>query len=338
MDLHGCAVQGCGYFPIAAVFAARIAFIIQNMRKDAEELIQLYIKKYEPLALRSRRPNTRRLYRSTLKFFEQFLERTATTDDLTDDDVSAFAAWRLGKGLAKRTVNKDLFNLLAIWRWLHKKSYVETWPDVSLESPPDRTPVALMADEVDKVLQAIVSEKSPVGNFAGPAFWLALFLVIWDTAERIGAVMDLTWDRVDMSRGWVRFDAEDRKGARADNMLPIAPDTIAALAKLRGPGEGKVFKWPYCDTYIYRKLGRIMKRAGLPDNRLYKFHVLRKSVASHYEAAGGNATELLGHSSRKVTKAYLDPRITKKTSAIDLLFRPGGLDDGGATDGKGRVG
>lgn len=290
------------------------------MRKQ-DNLLSLYTTKYEPLALRSKRPNTRRLYRTTLRFFERFLERPATLGDLNDDTVSAFAAWRLEHGLAKGSVNKDLFNLLALWRWLHKKGYIANWPDVELEVPPERTPVALMGDEIERVIKAIAVEKGPVGSFAGPQFWLALFLVIWDTGERIGAVMALTWERVDLKRGWIRFEAEGRKGARADNMLPIAPDTVAALKSIRG--DGLVFKWPYCPTYIYRRLARIMRRAGLPDNRLYKFHVLRKSVASHYEAAGGNATELLGHSSRKVTRAYLDPRITRTRSAIDLLFRPG---------------
>jgi integrase len=63
--------------------------------------------------------------------------------------------------------------------------------------------------------------------------------------------------------------------------------------------------------------------AGLPDTREYKFHVLRKSVASHYEAAGGNATDLLKHSSRKVTLTYLDPRVVRPAAPVDLLFRPG---------------
>ena len=66
-----------------------------------------------------------------------------------------------------------------------------------------------------------------------------------------------------------------------------------------------------------------MQRAGLPDTREYKFHAIRKSTASHYEAAGGNATELLGHSSRKVTQGYLDPRIVRTKPAVELLFRPG---------------
>lgn len=283
-----------------------------------QRLSTLYRDRYEPLALRSRRPNTKRLYRCTLRFFDEFLGRSATTADLTDATVNAFAAHRLDSGLSKYSVNKDLFNLLAIWRWLHKKRVVKAWPDVEMERPPVRVPVALTRAELARVRQAIASEQSE----PGPAFWLAVFLVIWDTAERISAVMALTWDRVDLDAGWVRFAAEDRKGATADNALPIDKETVAALKAIRRR-DGRVFRWPYCSTYIYRRLGKIMERAGLPDNRLYKFHAFRKSVASHYEAAGGNATELLKHSSRKVTECYLDPRIARTPAPADLLFRPG---------------
>lgn len=156
----------------------------------------------------------------------------------------------------------------------------------------------------------------------GLAFWLALLFVLWDSGERINAVMGLTWDRVDLCHGWVRFDAEDRKGAGADTASRIAAETIAALRAIKRP-RGEVFHWPYSQTYLFRRLGEIMQRAGLPNSRLYKFHAIRKSVASYYEAAGGNATELLGHSSRRITKAYLDVRIVGKASPIDVLFRPG---------------
>lgn len=285
-------------------------------------LIDFYTELYEPNALRSRRPNTKRLYRTTLRMFDKHLGRKATLADFNDATVNRFAAARIDAGLSKYSVNKDLFNLLAIWRWAHKKGYVTNWPDVALEETPHKAPVALLPEELARVTRAIQHERSPVGNFAGPDFWLALFLICWDTAERISAVMALDWQQVDTRHRWVRFDAESRKGGRADNMLPIAKDTAAALAKLR-PREGKVFKWPYHPTYIYRRLGRIMRRAGLPDDRLHKFHCIRKSTASHYEAAGGNATELLMHSSRKVTQTYLDPRIVKPVPAVHLLFRPG---------------
>src|SRR6185369_7755481 len=120
---------------------------------------------------------------------------------------------------------------------------------VELERPPVRIPVALSREELAEVLQAIQSEREHVGGVPGPAFWLALFLLIWNTGERIGAVMQLSWDRVDLTRGWVRFVAEDRKGATADNALPIAPYTVAALKVIRRR-EGLVFPWPYSSTYI----------------------------------------------------------------------------------------
>jgi len=209
-----------------------------------------------------------------------------------------------------------------LWRWLHKKRYLTTWPDVALEQVPERIPVALTRTEVAQVIQAIHDESQSVGDTAGPRFWLALFLVIFDTAERIGAVMELTWDRVDLPGRWVKFVAEDRKGGKRDILRKIADDTAVALTAIRR-SEGKVFVWPYCATYIYNRFAKIMQRAGLPDTKLYKFHCIRKTTASHYEAAGGNATELLDHSSRKVTKQYIDPRIAQGEQAVDRLFRPG---------------
>lgn len=51
--------------------------------------------------------------------------------------------------------------------------------------------------------------------------------------------------------------------------------------------------------------------------------VYRQIVEATKKAlAGGNATELLGHSSRKVTEAYLDPEIVARPAACDRLFRP----------------
>ena len=83
-----------------------------------------------------------------------------------------------------------------------------------------------------------------------------------------------------------------------------------------------IFPWPFCPTHIYYHYKRILRRAGLPTDRDCHFHRIRKSVASWYEAAGGNVTELLDHSARRVTRAYLDPRIVTHQQAADVLFRP----------------
>jgi len=60
-----------------------------------ESLEALYASQYEPLALRSRRKNTKRLYRATLKAFARHLRRSPALADLNDATVSGFAAARL---------------------------------------------------------------------------------------------------------------------------------------------------------------------------------------------------------------------------------------------------
>jgi hypothetical protein len=48
---------------------------------------------------------------------------------------------------------------------------------------------------------------------------------------------------------------------------------------------------------------------------------VRRTFASHIEAAGGNATQALSHTSRRVTeKSYIDPRIAIEPSHNERLF------------------
>lgn len=160
-----------------------------------------------------------------------------------------------------------------------------------------------------------------IGKIPAKDWWPALLLTLFDTAERIGAVMALCWPSVDLGRGWIIFDAMTRKGRTADNVKRIAGDTTKALKNIRH-GDDNVFPWPYAPTSLWTRYELLLAAAGLPNDRKHKFHAIRKTTASHYEAAGGNATSLLGHASRRNTERYLDPRIVNPTQPIDLLWRP----------------
>lgn len=284
-------------------------------------LTNVYLNQYEPLALRTRRPNTKRLYKTTLRTFDKFLGRNATLDDLNDETVSKYADWRKGHVHA-RSVNKDLFNLLAIWRWCNRKGLVDTWPDVQLEQPPKRTPVAWSEKQIKKLFAHTLTLPGRVGQVRANLWWPALLLVAWDSAERILAIMELTWERVDLDTGWVRFAAEHRKGGVADSSVKLSKDTVAALKKIRrGDGTGLVFDWPYSWPYLWQRLGKIQRDAGLPADAQSKFHRIRRTVASFAEAAGANATAMLRHSKREITESYLDPKIVKRQQPADVLFR-----------------
>jgi integrase len=284
-------------------------------------LLDVYENEYKPGRLRSRSDSTLRLYAICLRMFDRSLGRPARLTDFNDATVSKYMRYRRDNGASANTANRDLVSLLAIWRWANHKGYVSTWPDVELEKVPKRTPRGLTKKEIAKLFQAARDEDRPVGNVPGGLWWPALLLICWDTGERIGGVLGLTWDCCDLTEGWVTFRAESRKGGREDNTMRIAADTIEALSKLPRSGR-RVFHWPYGKGYVYHRYDRILQRAELPTTREFKFHCVRKSMASWLEAAGGNATETLRHSNRRVTEAYIDPRITKRKAAVDLLFRP----------------
>lgn len=291
-----------------------------------------YKNDFEPLKLRGRSPRTKQLYGITFNNFEQFLCRAAALTDLTDETVSRYLSWFRGKGGGRSpcTVNKERNNLLAIWRFGCRRRgpdgelLIREWPNVEPDVEPVDDPVAWLQDDLAKLFQALAALTGMVANIAASAWWLALHSVIWDTGERITAVMKLKWADVDLVDGWVQFRAATRKSGKKAMTHQLHQDTVELLKRLGGHNpEDLVFPWPYNQNYIWRRYGDILTKAGLPADRKSKFHRMRRSVASWVEAAGVSATELLGHSRRKVTEKYIDKRIVRAKQASEILFRPG---------------
>lgn len=246
-------------------------------------------------------------------------EELAVVSDLNEQSMSLMVGRRRASAVASGTIAGEQRKLYALWRFACKRGYLATWPTSQPVRVPERVPRAWTATELGRLFAA--SEfASDVDGVPGPTWWRCLFSVLWDTGERITAALQIRWEHVDLEGLSIYIPAESRKGGHVDRLYPIAAETAALLRNLprhRGP-----FEWPYCLVTLYRRLSIMLEKSGLPADRRSKFHRIRRSTASHYEAAGGNATELLGHTSRKVTRGYLDPRIVKTTSAVDLLFRP----------------
>jgi len=285
-------------------------------------LESFYSKVFEPLFLRSRSENTRRLYRTTLRNIGRYLARQPLLSDLNDDTVNRFLDWFRRLPRSPFSVNKERSNLLAIWRFACRKNYLKEWPDVLPDNEPERIPQAWTADEVFRLFASCEQEPGDIAGIPASQWWRILHLVCWDSGERIGAIVGLKWHNADLRSGHLLVPAELRKGGRRDQIYKLADDTILALKDFQHPKRDDIFPWSYCYTYLWKKYESILKRADLPTDRKSKFHRIRKSVASHAEAAGGNATEILGHSQRSVTLAYLDPRIVPRSHAKDYLFRP----------------
>jgi integrase len=262
------------------------------------------------------------LYELTIRPFSQFIGHDATLDDLDELAIARFLSHRL-KTRAAATAAKDRAQLRAMWELAARKGFVKTWPMVKRIVVPERIPEAWLTDEMTRLFRAIESEKGWITGIKASLWWRAIVMLGYQTGERCGGLLALRWR--DASEAGVVFRAEGRKGRRRDTYREIDRECYEALAAIRGdrgPND-TVFPWDKAYTYIWDKLGGILQRAGLPKDRRCKFHKIRRTTASYYEAAGGSAQQLLDHSSPKVTKAYLDPRIVKSLRACDAIPKVG---------------
>jgi integrase len=286
----------------------------------SDDMLRFFEEHYLPLKLRSRAKNTIRLYRSSVKCFGKTLGRAACLSDLTDEAVSLHLSRLITDGYSPYTVNKERSQLLAMWNWAARKKFVDRWPDVEAERCPTRIPQAWMQGEMGLLMASCQLQRGRICGVLASNWWVSLHMVIWDTGERIGAVRQLKWENLDAD-GWLLIPAELRKGKREDKHFRLGPDTLQALERIRQPDREMIFPWECHPNVIYRHYRKILVRAGLPTDRRSKFHRLRRTVASNYEAHGGDATALLGHANRSTTKQYLDPRIIKTKQPCEVVYR-----------------
>jgi integrase len=146
-----------------------------------------------------------------------------------------------------------------------------------------------------------------IGDVPARIWWPALIQVLWQSAERVGAILSVRKDDYMRPRMLVR--AEYRKGGKRDQLYTFSDSVCDLLDILMTSRNGpQLFSWPKQREYMWDRFGRIVTAAGLGGGRRVKFHQLRRSAATHYAARGGDATALLDHSNPRITRAYLDPR------------------------------
>lgn len=275
---------------------------------------------YVPLRLRGRSPESVRLLSHAIRQFSLFLGHEATVADFDDLVVSQFLLHR-AQTLAPDSVARERSGLVALWNVANARGLVALRPCVAPELTPEKTPRALTEEELRRLYVSATMEKGWIGPIEAKVFFPALIVVDFETSERIGALLKCPRE------GWQRptliVPAHVRKGKRKyrDYVLSEeASDMLDAVSRHQFP---TLFHWPYSFTAIYKRWHNITRRAGLGEGRDVQFHVLRRSTASHLDVAGGDAQKQLGHSSRRLTQKYLDPRITgrKQVAPWQLLPR-----------------
>jgi len=283
-------------------------------------LQQFFNDFYRPLRLRGRSANTSRLYGCTIRSFQKWLRYEPTLDDLTDLTISRFLEYRASIR-SPYTAEKERTQLLSLWRFAADRGLLRERPCVPPAPLPERIPTAWTVEQLQGLMRAASATRGYVGGVPAGVWYAALLSVLWETAERIGAI--LACQPGDFLAPVLTVRAEYRKGGRRDRVYRLSDETCRLVLKACGPLH--LFEWPQNHGYLWKKYKDVVARAGLGHDRKCGFHQLRRSAASHYAALGGDPVKLLDHSSPRITQRwYLDRRLTdREPPACDVLPRIG---------------
>ena len=271
------------------------------------------------------------MYVATLARLRDFLGREPTVDDLEDLTIAKFLRWRRvtqhskWKLISPASLAKDSAHIRTLWNWLAKKRWKRSdgemieFPDYARPKVPKCVPKAFKAEELAKLVETARHRKGQIHGKPAAWYWVTKIQAMFQTGERIGAVLEIRWSEVDFERHTLTFLAATRKGHRETITRPITPELAKMLALQKGaPGERV---WPWREDRealsVYPSLKVLCRCAGVE----YKpFHSIRKSTASYLKRAGISARKQLGHSSEEMAEAhYYDEEITGRESNLDYL-------------------
>lgn len=221
-------------------------------------------------------------------------------DEITTYRVDQLTTSLRGRSLSPKTVNNILatlrcsLNKASQWGLLEKVPRVAAIPT----SPPPIEP--LTHDECVRLLDACTGR------------WRLMVLLALHTGLRIGEMLALEWDDVDLadgaltvSKSLVRNHLSLPKNGKA-RYARLSEETRRELAQLPRIGARVFLRDHVTEPYnlAWRTLARAGRRANLPR---VGWHLLRHTFATSVVAAGAplrQVQEALGHGSLAMTQRY----------------------------------
>lgn len=307
---------------------------------------------YRPLRLRGKSPRTTELYQCMMRSFARWLGREPVVADLDDLVVSRYLEARAVQ-VSPLTTERERIQLCALARLLAERRVIQFPLTVRPGRLPERVPEAWSLKDMARLLTAAADPATyrgrsgrprcfPLPALAKPAatdesavalarMFSALIPVLWETGERIWAVMDARQE--DYRRPHLLLRAEARKGSKRDRVYTLSAATCDRIEALMAPGADRVFPWASSKTTLWNQLRKIMKAAGLREGKKrLGFHQIRRTACTHYAAAGGDPRWFLDHENlRTTTKWYLDPRYVENHAppcdVLPAIFHPSPNDD-----------
>lgn len=230
-------------------------------------------------------------------------------DNITKTMCQEYARNRMDAGKAQGTVWTELGHLRSALKFSMKKP-----PAIWRPAQP----------ETDKRILNAGEARALIDGASAPHIRLALILLL-GTAGRVGAILDLTWDRVDFEagiNGVINLRVSDSKTRKGRAVVPMSAGVRAALSVAHDAALS--------DYVVEHAAGQIksirkgfsgaVERSGIGHVTI---HELRHTAAVTMLAAGESiekVAQVLGHSNIATTyRVYARYMPQHMQSAVDVL-------------------
>jgi len=150
-------------------------------------------------------------------------------------------------------------------------------------------------------------------------WWHGCVTIGYNTGERKGALLHV--EQPPPGATTIRFPSGIRKGHRKARVVPLNAAAQREIERIR-TDRRQLLPFPHAERDWYTLWWQLLKTAGIPEDRWFGLHGLRKatlSEASSYSPMG--AQQIAGHSDGTLLeKHYVTRRLMK--DALDRLPQP----------------
>jgi len=256
-------------------------------------------------------PHTVRNYMSDLAVFRDFLGRLAPDYELKLVDPalirSFFTSLYTGRR-AKTTIARKIASLRAFFEFCRRQGLVERNPVRRMRDPRGRTlPRWLGLEEVRRLVEA------PQGDSLAAVRDRAVLEVLYSTGMRVGELVSLDRDRLNLAAGVIKVRGKGRK----ERLCVVGEPAQAALHAYLDHPERRPTTQGADAVFLNLRGGRLTTRsvARLMSKYVRQValatgvspHTLRHTFATHLLEAGAglrDIQELLGHAALSTTGLY----------------------------------
>jgi integrase len=294
-------------------------------RMDSRRLWADFRAEYREKILPRLAARSRPEVETSLAHFERIVKpvRVFAIDTQHVDEFTAARRQEKGKKrgsvVAPATVNKDLRHIKAALAVAVEWGYLKQLPRFRMEREPKRLAIYVTGEHFAAIYAACETARMPEDLQGATAadWWRGLIVLGYWTGWRIGDILGLRREDLDLEGGYAVTRFEDNKGKR-DDKVKLHPVILVHLAALGG-FTPTVFPWNHNRRTLDSEFHRIQRAAGIhlpcPDRHehtdachAYGFHGLRRAFATlNADRLSADALQkLMRHKSYATTQGYIN--------------------------------